>query len=137
MQYGFQVNRLDGAGGIRTAIKEDGDAGMSREETVRELVRRMVKFYKPEQIYLFGSVARGEDGPDSDLDFCVVLPDSAEPALLKPGGMRRLILDLPAAVDIFRIRRTEFERRLDWLVSIPAAVRREGRLLYARNASQG
>src|ERR1700689_2687890 len=96
----------------------------------------MVEFYEPEEIYLFGSAARGDDRPDSDLDFCVVLPDSADPALLKPGGIRRLILDLPEAVDIFRMRRKEFERRLDWLVSIPAAVRREGRLLYTRNASQ-
>ncbi|HSH59558.1 MAG TPA: nucleotidyltransferase domain-containing protein [Acidimicrobiales bacterium] len=28
----------------------------------------------PLQVILFGSVARGDDGPDSDLDLLVVLP---------------------------------------------------------------
>ena len=37
----------------------------------------MAEFYRPERIYLFGSAARGEDGPDSDVDLCVVLPDDA------------------------------------------------------------
>lgn len=109
---------------------------MTREAAIQELVRRFVAYYKPERIYLFGSAARGDDGPDSDLDFCVVLPDSADAALLKPGSIHRSILDIPEAVDIFRMRRKEFERRWDWLVSIPAAVRKEGRLLYCNGAVQ-
>lgn len=105
---------------------------MTRDEAIAEITRRLVEYYQPELIYLFGSAARGEDGPDSDLDFCVVLPDAAPPELLKPGGIYRRLWDVPEAVDIFRIRRREFERRRDWLVSIPAAVRQGGRLLYAR-----
>jgi predicted nucleotidyltransferase len=30
------------------------------------VVRRLVEAYSPERIYLFGSVVRGEAGPDSD-----------------------------------------------------------------------
>ena len=30
-----------------------------------EIVRRLVEVYQPERIYLFGSTARGEGGPDS------------------------------------------------------------------------
>jgi len=33
---------------------------------------RLVEYYQPLKVYLFGSTARGEGGPDSDLDFCVV-----------------------------------------------------------------
>src|ERR1700728_380683 len=95
---------------------------MSRDETVRELVRRMVEFYQPEQSYLFGSAARGDDRPDSDLDFCVVLPDSADPVLLKPGGIRRLILDIPEAVDIFRIILQVFLIPSHWLGPLPGGV---------------
>ncbi len=36
-----------------------------------EVVRRLVEAYNPERIYLFGSVARGESGPDSDCDIMV------------------------------------------------------------------
>jgi hypothetical protein len=44
-----------------------------------EVVRRLVDTYDPERIYLFGSVARGDTGPDSDYDLMVIVPDSASP----------------------------------------------------------
>lgn len=105
---------------------------MTREESITEVTRRLVEYYQPECVYLFGSAARGNAGPDSDLDFCVVLADSAPASLLKPGQIHRRLWDVPEAVDVFRMRRGEFDRRINWLVSIPAAVRKEGRLLYAR-----
>ena len=39
--------------------------------------RRLVDAYRPERVYLFGSRARGEGGPDSDYDLLVVVDDSA------------------------------------------------------------
>ena len=36
------------------------------------LVRRIVELARPDRIVLFGSAARGEMGPDSDLDVLVV-----------------------------------------------------------------
>jgi len=110
---------------------------MTREEAIAEIIRRLVEFYDPERIYLFGSAARGDDGPDSDLDFCVVVRDDAVTPPLKPGGIYERLWDVPKAVDIFRMRQRELERRRNWLVSIPAAVEREGRLLYARQGNQG
>jgi predicted nucleotidyltransferase len=47
----------------------------TRQEVVDEMTRRLVEFYRPVRIYLFGSEARGDAGPDSDLDFLVVVPD--------------------------------------------------------------
>lgn len=44
------------------------------------------KVHQPIRIYLFGSVARGDDGPDSDLDFLVVVPDDAPEDKLRPGA---------------------------------------------------
>jgi hypothetical protein len=37
-----------------------------------EVVRRIVEVARPERIILFGSAARGDAGPDSDLDLLVV-----------------------------------------------------------------
>jgi predicted nucleotidyltransferase len=48
---------------------------MTRDEAIAEITHRLIDFYQPVRIYLFGSVARGEDGPDSDLDFLVVVLD--------------------------------------------------------------
>jgi predicted nucleotidyltransferase len=35
------------------------------DAVLQEIVRRLVEVYRPLRIYLFGSVARGEAGPDS------------------------------------------------------------------------
>ena len=42
------------------------------EELLAEIVRRIAAVADPEQIILFGSHARGEAGPDSDIDLLVV-----------------------------------------------------------------
>ena len=49
----------------------------TREEAIEEITRRLIEYYAPERVYLFGSAVRGDMGPDSDLDFCVVLRDDA------------------------------------------------------------
>lgn len=41
-------------------------------ELLDEIVRRIVAVSDPEQIILFGSYARGDTGPDSDLDLLVI-----------------------------------------------------------------
>jgi len=51
------------------------------DTALSEVVRRLVEAYRPERIYLFGSVARGDAGPDSDYDIMVVVPDDAPPEL--------------------------------------------------------
>jgi len=50
-----------------------------RDPVLDEIVRWLVAAYQSERIYLFGSKARGEAGPDSDYDLLVVVPDDAPP----------------------------------------------------------
>ena len=104
---------------------------MTREETIQELVRRVVEFYSPERVYLFGSAARGEDGPDSDFDFCVVLPDNAPERLYRDRSIHQKFWGLGVAVDVVRLGSSDFDTRAAHVVaSLPATVVREGRLLY-------
>ena len=42
------------------------------EAALDDIVRRIVEVAQPERIILFGSAARGEMGPDSDLDLLVI-----------------------------------------------------------------
>ena len=44
-------------------------------QLLSELVRRIVQSARPLRIILFGSAARGDMGPDSDLDVLVIMPD--------------------------------------------------------------
>jgi predicted nucleotidyltransferase len=104
---------------------------MNKQETIEEITRRLVEFYQPVRIYLFGSEARGEGGPDSDLDFCVVLPDDAPQSLYRDRSIHRRLGGLQAAVDVVRLPCSDFDARAAHVVSsLPATVVREGRLLY-------
>lgn len=101
------------------------------EEVIQETARLLVARFKPDKVYLFGSSARGDGGPDSDFDFCVVLPDQAPDEFFRPGVMRQAVRGFATAMDILPWRRTDFDQRAAWVVaSLPATIVREGRLLY-------
>ncbi len=103
----------------------------AEDPVVAEIVRRLVDVYRPERIYLFGSVARGEADADSDYDFMVIVGDDTSPELRNPGRGYRATWRLGAAADIHVYRATYFDRQLHLKASLPAEVIREGRLLYA------
>jgi predicted nucleotidyltransferase len=104
---------------------------LTKQEVIEEMTRRLVEFYGPVRIYLFGSEARGEAGPDSDLDFLVVVrDDTPEPMMRTSEGYSRLSgLGMPK--DVIPWRQSDFEARAAYVrASLPATVVREGRLLY-------
>jgi predicted nucleotidyltransferase len=62
------------------------------KEILEALVRRIVAAVDPVRIILFGSAARQEMGPDSDLDILVVMPDGVhrrETAVVVYRSLRR------------------------------------------------
>lgn len=95
-----------------------------------EVVRRLVEAYQPERIYLFGSVARGDAGPDSDYDIMVVAPDGASPGRLRSRLAYKALRGTGVAADVVVWGKSGFDRRARVVSSLPAAVCREGRLLY-------
>lgn len=103
----------------------------SADSVLATIVERLVEIYHPQRIYLFGSAARGDAGPDSDYDLLIVVPDSAPPTSLDPGPAYRALWRLGAAVDLLIWRRGQFDSRLHLRASLPATILREGRLLYA------
>ena len=42
------------------------------QEKIQEMVRRIAARFEPDRIVLFGSHARGDAGPDSDVDLLVI-----------------------------------------------------------------
>jgi len=104
---------------------------MTREEAISAITGRLVEYYHPERIYLFGSQARGDPGPDSDLDFCVVVPDDAPLELLRGGAIYSLLRGMGYPKDIVPWRRSDFDARaMHVRASLPATVVREGKLIY-------
>lgn len=68
-------------------------------EVIDDAVRRIVAAFDPNRIVVFGSVARGETGPDSDLDLFIEM-DSDERPLERAIRVRELLADARWPMDI-------------------------------------
>jgi predicted nucleotidyltransferase len=99
------------------------------DPTLAELLRRLVPAYQPERVYLFGSRARGEAGPDSDYDLLLVVPDDASQERRRARLAYQVLRGTGVAADVVVWTRRDFEERLGVVTSLPATVAREGRLL--------
>ena len=102
------------------------------DPTLVELVRRLEAAYQPDRVYLFGSRARGEPGPDSDYDLLLVVPDDSPPDRRQSRLAYEALRGTGVAADVLVCTRTWFDRRRDLRASLPGTVLREGRLLHAR-----
>jgi predicted nucleotidyltransferase len=96
-----------------------------------EIVRRLVQALNPVRIYLFGSKARGDAGPDSDYDLIVVVKTSDLPGHRRDQIACRALRGLGTAADVLVWTLEEFESRSSVVCSLPATILRQGRLLYA------
>lgn len=103
----------------------------ANDAALSEVVRRLVEAYRPERIYLFGSVARGDAGPDSDYDIMVVVSDDAPGELRRSRAAYEALWGTGVASDVLVWTSSQFDSRLHLAASLPATVVREGRLLHA------
>jgi len=102
------------------------------DPALKQMISRFAEAYQPERIYLFGSVARGDAGPDSDYDLLLVMPDDAAPERLRSRAAYRVSRDLAVARDVLVMTSREYARQLRLRASLASSVSREGRLLYER-----
>ena len=101
------------------------------DPVLSNIVERLAAVYHPVWIYLFGSAARGDAGPDSDYDIMVVVPDDAPADLQRSRSGYRATRDLGIPRDIFVSTARDFKMQLHLKASFPSTVVREGILLYA------
>jgi len=109
----------------------EGAVPESDDPVLAEMVRRLVEAYRPERVYLFGSHARNDSGPDSDYDIMVVVSSSDQPAYKRAQHAHGLLSDLGRAADVLVWTHDAFATRLHLRASLPATILREGKLLYA------
>lgn len=95
------------------------------------MVRRILQVGSPERIVLFGSRARGDARPDSDVDL-LIIEDSDLPRYRRPPRYLKALVGLFPAKDVVVWTPAEVEA---WR-SVPNAfittALREGRILYER-----
>ncbi|MFW5867473.1 MAG: nucleotidyltransferase domain-containing protein [Armatimonadota bacterium] len=97
---------------------------MELDEALRELKRELEALYgdRLKGLYLFGSHARGEAGPDSDVDVAVVLDDYefASRELRRMADiLNRLSLEYDVILAAVPVRQREWEdRRTPLLINL-------------------
>ncbi len=99
-------------------------------ETLKEIVGRLVRGMQPDSIYLFGSQARGETDPGSDIDLLLILPDSDLPRHKREAISYDLLWDQTTPVDVIVLTKAEFQRGCHVKSSLPSRVRAEGKMIY-------
>lgn len=98
-------------------------------DVLAEVVRRVVEVAHPERIILFGSAARGQGGPDSDLDLLVVKAGVPHRRRLAQQIYSRLV-GLDVSVDVLVVTPEDIETFRDQVGTIIRPALEEGREVY-------
>jgi len=98
---------------------------------ITKMVQIIVARFRPEKIILFGSHARGDAGPDSDVDLLIIMPVVGS-RHEKRVEIRRALHAIGIPKDILVSTPEEYGRRKYVPGTIEWPAEREGRVLYAR-----
>lgn len=112
-------------------MTETASVELAIQGMIREMVRRIVERFDPEQIILFGSHARGTAGPDSDVDLLVVMPVTGSKRE-KQIAIRGVLHDIRIPKDVVVVTPDEVERQRNIVGTIVRPALREGKVLYER-----
>jgi len=107
---------------------------MSRldRDLLKEVTRRLVAEFRPEQVILFGSHAWGRPDRNSDVDLMVIVTNSDLPAYERALRGHACLSDLDIAKDVIVKTRTEFDFFRDVPASLEHKIASKGKVLYER-----
>lgn len=96
-----------------------------------DVIRRIVEVAQPDRIILFGSAARGEMGPDSDVDLLVVKAGVPHRRKLEQAIYMNMF-GVRVPVDVVVVTPEDIERYVGKVGSIIGPAIEEGREIYVR-----
>jgi predicted nucleotidyltransferase len=99
------------------------------EETLQEIIRRIVQVAQPEKIILFGSAVRGKMGPNSDVDLLVIKRGEFHQGHLT-GEIYMSLHGVGQAVDVILVTPEQVERYRNTHCLVIAPALREGKEVY-------
>ena len=101
----------------------------------REITRRLIEQFEPEQIILFGSRVWGVPTSSSDVDLMVIVLQSDLTDYERSVLGHRCLSGLDIAKDVLVKTRAEFDFFRDVRASLEYKIARQGKVLYDRRQS--
>ena len=98
------------------------------QEALADIVQRVVEVAQPEKIILFGSAARGEMGPNSDIDLLIV--KDAQDTRGLAARIHRKLRGVRIAVDAIVVAPAHLERYKDSHALVIKPALQEGTVVY-------
>jgi len=102
---------------------------MLSQNTIQQAVKRIVQTAQPNKVILFGSYARGDSTPDSDLDLMVILPGHPD-KVAEMIRLRQTIGAVGTGVDVLVFSEDEALRRGQVPGTVVYWANKEGKVLY-------
>lgn len=102
---------------------------------LQQMVDTIVREASPEAIILFGSRARGDARPDSDIDLLIIETEPFSPQRSRRKEAARLYMalrGLAISKDILLYSRDEFEHWKNSINHVVGRALREGKVLHGR-----
>jgi predicted nucleotidyltransferase len=103
--------------------------GSSLQSEIESITAQLIEKYKPEKIILFGSAARGDATPDSDVDLLIIKQDTPHygaDRIMEVSGL----IERAVPVDFLVYRPDEFQSRLGMGDPFIELILKEGKVLY-------
>ena len=102
---------------------------------LQQMVDTIVREASPEAIILFGSRARGDARPDSDIDLLIIETEPFSPQHSRrkeAAGLYMALRGLAISKDILLYSRDEFEHWKNSINHVVGRALREGKVLHGR-----
>ena len=115
--------------GLSESSKIGGAPRVVDDALIEEITRRIVEAFHSRRVILFGSRARGDYRPDSDIDLFIEM-ESKEKPWKRRMKVSKLFHPRPWAMDFLVYTPREVEERKNSFASIVPDILKEGRILF-------
>lgn len=104
---------------------------MNLGSTIQDIVDYVVHVTEPDEVILFGSMARRITDCHSDIDLLVVVRDTID-AKEAVSRIRNHARQLALRADIIILTRPQFDREIDTPNAFVRGIRQSGKIVYKR-----